>query len=115
MFSQSTILFNISRWRYKRILEKYDLNVYNKSEYIPAEVIFILQCLDILDKEGTLSIILPDGFFVNRYLQRFRNFLLSKYKIEKVIELPSNIFKKTDAKTHILILKNTFDSNEKLN
>ena len=98
----------------KRILEKYDLNVYNKSEYIPAEVIFILQCLDILDKEGTLSIILPDGFFVNRYLQRFRNFLLSKYKIEKVIELPSNIFKKTDAKTHILILKNTFDSNEKI-
>lgn len=98
----------------KKILEKYDLNVYNKSEYIPAEVIFILQCLDMLDKYGTLSIILPDGFFVNTYLQRFRNFLLNNYKIEKVIELPSNIFKKTDAKTHILILKNMFDSNEKI-
>lgn len=98
----------------KRILEKYDLNVYNKSEFIPAEVIFILQCLDALDNEGTLSIILPDGFFVNTYLQRFRNFLLNNYKIEKVIELPSNIFKKTDAKTHILILKNMFDLNEKI-
>lgn len=98
----------------KKILEKYDLNVYNKTEYIPAEIIFILQCLDMLVKYGTLSIILPDGFFVNTYLQRFRNFLLNNYKIEKVIELPSNIFKKTDAKTHILILKNMFDSNEKI-
>lgn len=98
----------------KRILEKYDLSVYNKSEFIPAEVIFILQCLDILDNKGTLSIILPDGFFVNTYLQRFRNFLLNNYKIEKIIELPSNIFKKTDAKTHILILKNMFALNENI-
>lgn len=90
----------------RQILKKYNLDIYNKSVYIPAEVIFILQCLSILERNGTLSIILPDGFFVNNYLKNFRQFLLSNYKIEKIIELPNKIFDKTDAKTHILVMKN---------
>ncbi len=89
-----------------QILNKYNLNMYSKLAYIPAEVIFILQCLNILEKNGTLSIILPDGFFVNNSLKDFRQFLLNNYKMDKIIELPNKIFDKTDAKTHILVMKN---------
>lgn len=98
----------------REILREYNFDNEYQSDYIPAEVVFILQCLSILKNGGTLSIILPDGFFSNTYLEKFRSFLLNKYKIEKVIELPSNIFKKTDAKTHILILKNEIFNNTKL-
>lgn len=90
----------------KEILSLFGLNAYIKGKNIPAEVIFILQCLRILKDNGILSLILPDGFFVNKHLELFRKFLINNYMIQKVIELPKNIFKKTEAKTHILILKN---------
>lgn len=90
----------------KKILSKFQLDYYYKTERIPAEVIFILQCLRILKDNGTLSLILPDGFFVNNHLSPFREFLINNYMIEKIIELPRNIFNKTDAKTHILLLRN---------
>lgn len=89
----------------KSILREYNLDNQYKSKKIPAEVIFILQCLTILDDDGYLSLILPDGFFVNRNLKNFRSFLLENYEILEVLELPSNIFEKTDAKTHIITIR----------
>ena len=96
------------------ILQTYQLYSYLKNKYIPAEVIFILQCFSILKRKGTISIILPDGFFVNNYLKRFREFLINNYKIEEIIELPNNIFEKTDAKTHILVIKNIKRKNNEI-
>lgn len=90
----------------KKILSLFNLSSYNRGKKIPAEIIFILQCLRVLKDDGVLSLILPDGFFVNKALVYFREFLIKNYNIQKVIELPKNIFKRTDAKTHILILKN---------
>lgn len=90
----------------KKILSYFDLNICKKGKTVPAEIIFILQCMRILKKGGILSLILPDGFFVNKHLEYFRRFLINNYIIQKVIELPKNIFKKTEAKTHILMLKN---------
>lgn len=91
----------------KAILSFFSLYEKNKAKYIPAEIIFILQCLRILKKDALLALILPDGFYVNNSLQDFRKFLLSKFSILEIIELPIEIFDKTKAKTHIMILKNT--------
>jgi len=91
----------------KSILNNFLLDMYSNSKYVPSEVIFILQAIQILKKEGVLSIILPDGFFVNNSLQPFRKFLLENYHVLKVIELPIEIFEHTKAKTHIMIIKNT--------
>jgi type I restriction-modification system DNA methylase subunit len=96
------------------ILKQYGLEQKYNSEKIPAEVIFVLQCLTILSNNGTLSLILPDGFFVNRYLSCFREFLITNYKIINIIELPNNIFERTEAKTHILTLKKTKITNKKI-
>ncbi len=90
----------------KKILQEFKLAETYKSNFIPSEVPFILQNFKILKEDGTLALILPDGFFTNDYLKSFRQFLIKNYLIDKVIELPKNIFKKTEAKTHILILKN---------
>lgn len=91
----------------RKILKEFKLDKTYKSDFIPSEVPFILQNFKILRENGTLALILPDGFFTNEYLKSFRQFLIENYHIDKVIELPKNIFKKTQAKTHILILKNT--------
>lgn len=91
----------------KKILKEFKLDETYKSNFIPSEVPFILQNFKILKEGGTLALILPDGFFTNEYLKDFRQFLIKNYHIDKAIELPKNIFKKTEAKTHILILKNT--------
>ncbi len=98
----------------KAILKSYKLDKIYNSEKIPAEVIFILQCLNILSDNGTLSLILPDGFFVNNYLSAFRKFLINNYEIISIMELHNNIFEKTDAKTHILTLKKIKSSNAKI-
>jgi type I restriction enzyme M protein len=89
----------------KNVLELFHLEKIYTSNKIPAELIFILQCLRIVSEQGTIALILPNGFFVNSYLKRFREFLVDNYNIEKIVELPDNIFIKTEAKTHILIFK----------
>ncbi len=93
-----------------RLLAEFDLQKYNKGKYIPSEIPFILQNLKILKDNGTLALILPDGFFTNESLAYFRKFLFFNYHIEKIVELPSNIFKNTPAKTHIMILKKSFQN-----
>lgn len=90
----------------KKILSLFSLDAVYKSKYIPAEIIYILQCLRILKTDGLLSLILPDGFFVNNALQYFRKFLLTNFTALEIIELPIDIFENTKAKTHILTLKN---------
>ena len=90
-----------------KILKSFFLENYYKAEYISAEILFILQALRILKNDGILSVILPDGFFVNNTLKKFRNFLITEYTIIDIVELPSEIFEHTKAKTHILILKKT--------
>lgn len=88
-----------------KILKLFFLKKYSNAPYISAEVLFILQALRILKDNGILSVILPDGFFVNNTLADFRKFLVESYIIQEVIELPNEIFEHTKAKTHILILK----------
>ena len=90
----------------KTLLKEFKLEDVCKSEYISSEVPFILQCLRIVKKDGILALILPDGFFTNNSLKYFREFIVSNYQIDKILELPENIFEHTKAKTHIMILKN---------
>lgn len=96
------------------ILKKYKLHKIYNSNFIPAEVVFILQCLTILSKNGTLALILPDGFFTNRSLKAFRKFLINNHHIQKIIEFPNSIFKQTEAKTHVLILKKSLPTNQNI-
>jgi len=99
----------------RELLKEFNLDNLSHSEHISSEVPFILQCLKILKKEGILALILPDGFFTNNCLQSFREFLLLDYHIAKVLELPSNIFEHTKAKTHIMILENKKPTNSIIN
>lgn len=98
--------FTLPEWRddYSKIISEIGADKYiSISKYIPSEIIFISQVIRFLKTGGEAGIILPDGIFTARKFIGLRRYLLNEHSITKVIELPRNVFKRTEAKTHILI------------
>lgn len=103
-------------WRngFANILEDAGLShVLPKLVDVPAAILFIAQNLRFLRESGRLGLIVPDGVIAGEKFSDLRHALASKYCIERVIELPRGIFKRTEAKAHILLLcKSTEGSDE---
>ena len=96
------------RWRkgYANILEDAGLShVLPKLADVPAEILFIAQNLRFLRDDGRLGLIVPDGVIAGEKFADLRNVLATEHCIERVIELPRGIFKKTEAKAHILVMR----------
>jgi type I restriction enzyme M protein len=95
------------RWRkgFASILEDAGLShVLPKLADMPAEILFIAQNLRFLKNYGRLGLIVPDGIIAGERFAGLRNALATEHCIERVIELPRGIFKKTEAKAHILVI-----------
>lgn len=81
-----------------------------KLREVPADLLFLAQNLRFLKNGGRLGLIIPDGIIAGERFAAVRAVLLQQHSIERVIELPRRVFKNTDAKAHILVLKkNEFD------
>jgi type I restriction enzyme M protein len=96
-----------ARWRkgFASILEDAGLSrVLPKLADMPAEILFIAQNLRFLKNDGRLGLIVPDGVIAGERFARLRNALATEHCVERVIELPRRIFRKTDAKAHILVM-----------
>lgn len=91
---------------FKYILEEAGLDdvLYSKRD-ISAELLFIAQNLRLLKSGGLLGLILPDGIISGDKHLDLRRKLLECHSVESVIELPRRVFRRTDAKTHILVLR----------
>lgn len=87
------------------ILEKSNLGMISQYNQITSDLIFLAQNLLMLKNGGELGIIIPDGLLTSHYFKYFRERLINNYKIKGIIELPAKVFLKTEAKTHILIIK----------
>ncbi len=72
-----------------------------------AEFIFICQYLSCLSHNGVLSIILPDTIITGCRSEKFREALINSCEIIEVVECSESSFKSTEAKTHILYLRNS--------
>ncbi len=91
--------------QFLEILEDAGLShVIPRMREIPADLLFIAQNLRLLRQGGRLGLILPDGIVAGERFSIFRKTLLYKHRIERVIELPRRIFRKTDAKAHIIVV-----------
>jgi type I restriction enzyme M protein len=77
---------------------------------IASDLLFIAQNLRFLRPGGVLGLIIPDGMLAGERYGALRKALASRHRIAMVVELPRRIFKRTDAKAHILVLeKDVFD------
>lgn len=105
------------RWRkgFANILEDAGLShVLPKLVGVPAEILFIAQNLRFLRRGGRLGLIVPDGVIAGERFSELRNVLATKCCIERVIELPRGIFKKTEAKAHILVMRKSIEGPDEI-
>lgn len=72
---------------------------------VDAAVLFLAQNLRLLRDGGTLGIILPDTLVSASRYQAFRQELLRRYCVERVVRLPRGSFLNTDALAHIVVVK----------
>lgn len=71
-----------------------------------AEAAFILQTLRLLQPEGCLIFIVPDGLLFNGASRQFREHLTGHYSLEAVISLPPGAFRPvTSIKTSLIIAR----------
>ncbi|WP_018623046.1 N-6 DNA methylase [Spirosoma luteum] len=91
--------------KYIKLFESVSLPHVDSLPFVTADLIFLANNLLLLKQGGQLGIIIPDGLVTSQVFEPVRQALLNKYTIKSIIELPSNIFKKTEAKTHILIIE----------
>ena len=84
-------------------------NVWEKSKLKEKEapqVLFIERCLQLLEEEGRMAIILPDGIYGNNQLGYIRKYLIKKARLVAVIDVPIETFMpNTSTKTSILVLQ----------
>jgi type I restriction enzyme M protein len=103
------------QWRtsFSEILEDAGLSgVIPKISATPADVLFMAQNMRFLRDGGKLGLILPDGIIAGERYARLRQALISSHRIERIIELPRGIFRKTDAKAHIIVLVKNGNSSD---
>lgn len=89
----------------KLIIESCNLGKIEDYKIITSDLVFLAQNLLLIREGGELGIILPDGLLTSHHFEHFRKHLINNYQIRGVIELPDKVFKKTEAKTHILVIK----------
>ncbi|XOV92681.1 MAG: N-6 DNA methylase [Bacteroidota bacterium] len=97
---------------YKSLLRKVGLGCIENYELITTDLIFLAQNLKLLNFGGELGIILPDGVFSSKSFEYFRAKLFQNHNVQSIVQLPRGVFKKTDALTHILMLKKGGSSTE---
>jgi type I restriction enzyme M protein len=89
----------------KRLFKKAGLNHCKNLIKITSDIVFLAQNLRMLRIGGELGIILPDSVFTGHEFAELREDLLTNHNIRGIIQLPDKIFKRTEARTHILLME----------
>lgn len=90
---------------YDALFEESNLDECKKLKLLTSDVIFLAKNLQLLRSTGELGIIVPDSLITGNEFKFLRTAILSNHNVKGLIELPDNIFPKTEALTHILILE----------
>lgn len=70
-----------------------------------ADEACVMRCFDSLKVGGSMAIVVPEGFLVNRMHAELRRFIFTKSKVKFIVKLPRGCFAPyTEAKTGILYL-----------
>ena len=72
---------------------------------ITSDIIFLAKNLAMLREGGELGIIVPDTIVSGREFELFRKDLITRHCVFGAIQIPDGVFKKTEARTHILLIR----------
>jgi type I restriction enzyme M protein len=97
---------SVKKWKNRKssIGDYYDIRPGKTGK---TEVFFMERCINLLNKGGTLGIVLPEGILNNPSLKSVRNFCEGKAKLLAVISIPQDVFisSKATVKTSIIFMK----------
>jgi type I restriction enzyme M protein len=89
------------------VLDRYDLTKYEAKaprSSLPPEQLFVQRCLDFLKEGGRMAIVLPDSILSNPGLAWLRRWLLSQAYVIASVDLPREMFAKSDTHTMTSVL-----------
>ena len=104
---------------WKKIKGTNEFEITTKQQFgVVPDVLFIERCIEFLDEDGRMAIVLPNGDLNNITLQYVRQYIMSKCRVLGVVSLPVGTFKSAGANPQSSILfvkKMDNDDLEKLN
>lgn len=96
---------------YNSLFDMVGLSDCKKLKIVKSDIVFLAQNLKILRQGGELGIILPDSLITGLEYKYFRKELVSNHNVRAIIQLPDNVFSKTEARTYILIIEKSEETN----
>ena len=100
-FGSKTIISN------KELLDKYLLGKDTKKQ--EQGVLFIERSLNLLNDNGILFVIIPNGYLGNQYQKNLRKYIIDNFRLLAIIEMPESTFTRsgTGVSTSMLIIQKT--------
>ncbi len=89
------------------VLDRYDLTKYEAKApraSLPPEQLFVQRCMDFLKPGGRMAIVLPDSILSNPGLAWLRRWVLSQAYVIASVDLPREMFAKSDTHTMTSVL-----------
>jgi len=90
--------------KYTDLFNSIDCNGFCDLKKITSEIVFFAHNVKMLKKDGELGIIVSDSLITGKEYKIFRETILKKFDVRKIIQLPDDIFNKTEARTHIIFV-----------
>ena len=106
--------YNTASQRIKEFVEDYDceLDEDDEKQYRlinclnDKESVSLILFMELLDENGTCSVILKEGVFFDNKYSRIRKCLIDNYNVYKIVSIEADQFENTTTKTSILFFKN---------
>ena len=92
------------KWKNKKGTKEWEKGKLADKE--APQILFIERCYQLLKYGGRMAIVLPDGVFGNNQLGYIRSFIMQRFRLVAVIDIPLETFMpNTGTKTSILIVQ----------
>ena len=92
------------KWKNKKGTNEWEKGKLAEKE--APQILFIERCYQLLKNGGRMAIVLPDGVFGNNKLGYIRKFIMNRFRLVAIIDIPIETFMpNTGTKTSILVVQ----------
>nr|WP_315167760.1 N-6 DNA methylase [uncultured Flavobacterium sp.] len=93
--------------QYRELFQEIGCDNFNKLKRITSEIVFFAHNVKLLKRKGELGIIVSDSLITGKDFKIFRETIFENFNVKRIIQLPDNVFNKTEARTHIIFISKT--------
>ncbi len=98
--------------KYNRLFKSVGCKSFSNLSRITSEIVFFAHNLKLLKHDGELGIIVSDSLITGKEFKIFRETIFEMFNVRKIIQLPDNVFNRTEARTHIIFISKAKSANK---